>query len=188
MSDILLGILNVALWIFVIAIGLFGAYMALAFTLLVCLGIYAALGNIVHELYIRRKMRLAGRFIPWKKAIGLIENPPGTLIVESPTVGWNITRTWWTPDNVLAQAPVLPLDTPESEPMDLARHPFIEWCHKNYTDTETGSARLIAVYNGKRTAEKLAKRVPELERIDLWTAVLFLKEKDLAYDENSDVE
>ena len=169
-------LITIAFLVAAIVAGLFVLYLLFVLGLLASLGTYAGISNLFSELRVKRRMRLSGRLLPWPAALKRIEESRGTLILESPTIGWAVYRSWWTPDDVLAQTPTPLPDASERDPQVLSLHPFIEWCHEHYTDLDGGTACLIAVYNGKRSANELAARFPELKRIDLWTGALALRD------------
>ena len=167
---------EILLWTVLILCGLVGAYLFLVLGVLCCAGIGSGVLNVVNELRVRRRMRVASRFLSWHTAIDRIGNARGTLILESPTAGWNVTRAWWTPDNVLALSPAPPPDASERDVLVLIRHPFIEWCHEHYTDLDRGTAYLVAVYNGHRSAKRLVARFPGITKIDLWSGALSMRD------------
>ncbi len=167
---------KIAIWGALILGAFIGLYLLLALALLVCLGTFAGVSNLLRELGVQRKMRAAGRFLPWRMALERIEHSGGTLILESPTIGWAVTRAWWTPDDVLAQTPTPPPDKSERDHSVLSRHPFIEWCHDHYTDLDHGTGYLLATYNGHRCANRLMVRFPGLKNIGLWSGAVSLRD------------
>ncbi len=170
--------MKVVVWFGIIVAGLVVVYLSLALAATVCLLVWSVLCNIIRELGVRRRMRVAGRLVSRRKCLELMENSSGTLIIEWPTPSWNVSRVWWTSDDVLAEAPIPPLDAKECKPVDLVHHPFIEWCHKQCTELDGGTASLIAVYNGNSCAERLIARFPKMQKVDLWTGAIFLEEME----------
>lgn len=109
----------------------------------------------------RRQLRRAGRYK--NAAIDGHYLNSGTLIVDSPTVGWTITQCWWTPDDVVAISPV-PIPTDEDrkshssdKPEQLAL-PFDRWVAKRYLDANAGTATLLAVRRGEQIAAEVSGR------------------------------
>ncbi|UCE58320.1 MAG: hypothetical protein JSU63_12860 [Phycisphaerales bacterium] len=85
---------KIGIWVLVILVALVGLYLAYVVLLFFCLGIYAGGVYRLSGLRVRRRMRLAGRFLTCTKALERIEDQQGTLILESPTLGWRIARVW----------------------------------------------------------------------------------------------
>lgn len=177
MSDTLI---TIAFWGIIIVGGLLTLYLLYALVLVLFLGGYAGVFNLFRELRVRRRMRLAGRSLPYRHAIERMARSPGTLILESPTIGWAVSRAWWTPDDVLAIAPTAPPDESERDLEKLQRNSFMNWCHAQYTDLDRGRAYLVAAYNGDRYTKRLAARFPEAKRVQLWSGVLGLSRSFLA--------
>ena len=173
MPDILI---RIAVWGALIVLGLVGLYLFVALGLVACVGIFAGISNFFRELSVERRMRLAGRFLPWRQALERIKDSQGTLILESPTIGWAISRAWWTPDDVLAKAPAIPPDMTERHTETLSDHPYIAWCYQEYTHLDHGGAYLIAAYNGHRHAKRLTARFPGLTKVDLWSGAIGLSD------------
>lgn len=74
--------------------------------ILLALGLYAAVHIIVSELLFHARMRHCGRFLRWRRlGARIAEKGGGTLIIESPSLGWGFTHAWWTPEKVLAVSP-----------------------------------------------------------------------------------
>jgi len=165
-------LVKIAFWGTLMVGGLIALYLLYGLVVVLLFGSYAGLFNLFGELRTRRRMRLAGRRLPWRQAAERMARSPGTLIVESPTLGWAVSRAWWTPDDVLARAPAAPPDESERDLEKLSRHSFINWCHALYTDLDRGQAYLVAAYNGHRYAERLTSRFPEVKMVHLWSGVL----------------
>lgn len=87
----------------------------------------------------------------------------GTLIVDSPTVGWGITHCWWTPDDILNCSPT-PIPTEDdrhwhvrSDP-DRLEFPFDRWVNEKYLCENAGTAILIGYRRGDALANRIANR------------------------------
>lgn len=100
--------------------------------------------NAMIERRFRRKMNAQGRFRSWDDLLPALDDGSGTLIIEQ--ANKLPVRVWWTPDDVLAIAPCPP---PEDEQLQCdaispptTPHPFVSWCHQQYTHEETGTALL----------------------------------------------
>jgi len=142
-------------------------YVVGALCVILLLGAYAGVANYLGERLFRRRMRIAGRFIPEREVVERLERSPGTLIVERPTIGWNITRAWWTPDDVVALAPAPPGRTDGDAVDALCRDPFTHWAYERYTHPETGKATLVAAYSGKRVVDRITAAHPSLRHVEL---------------------
>lgn len=164
---------NLALFI----VGTCAIYVLGGLSIILLLGAYSGVANYVGEAILRRRMRLAGRFLPPQAALRRIGDGAGTLIIERPTVGWNITRAWWTSEDVLATAPAQPSDMDSSDVSVLCRDPFTNWCYQKYTHLDEGSALLVAVYNGERAADRLLQQLPGVKRVELKSG--FVIQRDL---------
>ena len=133
----------VAFWIFVVPP--LCILLALIFAPVVMLAVL--LGGAGEAMLWFRIARV-GRCLPPWQVRKRIAAEGGTLIVESPTLGWGTTRAWWTADNVLALSPH-PQPTPEEykSRLQTAHEPacfdWDRWCFANYTCPERGRAMLI---------------------------------------------
>jgi hypothetical protein len=109
----------------------------------------------------REQLRRKGRYK--NPAIQNDRLNSGTLIVDSPTVGWAITHCWWTPEDVGAISPE-PIPTDEERKSHIANKPerlelpFDRWVSKRYLDANAGTAILLALRRGDKTAAKIAQR------------------------------
>ena len=107
----------------------------------------------------------------------------GTLIIDSPTLGWRLCHCWWTPDDVRATSPTEPLTDEQrkehlqSSTGDTLSLPFDQWCYDNYISLETGSAMLLAARRGDRYAKHLQTMSPELGCVDSWSAAVSFHRK-----------
>ncbi|MFK7822317.1 MAG: hypothetical protein AB8G99_26725 [Planctomycetaceae bacterium] len=121
----------------------------------------------------------------WKRALarnGRFRNPKvivakldtGTLIVDSPTLGWGLKQCWWTPDEIRTITPhPVPTEATreahyETEP-ETPGLPFDRWVHSHYLDTDGGSAILLSFRRGDRFAAKCKRRNPALDIVSTWS-------------------
>ncbi len=106
--------------------------------------------------------------------IAVAELRSGTLIVDSPTLGWGLLRCWWTPDELRTITPhAIPSDNDrqqhiEAEPERLEL-PFDRWVHSQYLDSDTGSAILLATRRGNQFAARCTKLNPALDIVNTWS-------------------
>ena len=158
----------------------FGAvviYVVGALCVMLLLGAYAGVANYLSERLFQRRMRIAGRFMPEREVVERLAKSTGTLIVERSTIGWNITRAWWTPDDVVARAPAPPGGMDGDDVGSLCRDPFTHWAYETYTHPEHGGAMLVAAYSGERVVNRWVAARPSLRRVELMSG--FVIQRDL---------
>jgi hypothetical protein len=158
-------------------IGWFLLWPTVPFALLILLGlgVYAFFHILVCELLFRARMRQCGRFLHWRKlGARIAEEGSGTLIIESPSLGWGFTRAWWTPDKVQVVSPhTAPTDdeywraTEKMQCLDWDR-----WHWKNYTDPENGRGFLLRVWNGRSLEKWVRRTFPSVDVVHTWTALV----------------
>ena len=142
---------------------------------------YVLLPGSLNEMCLPIQLRSRGRFIRSREIRNRIRDQGGTLIIESPAMGWNITRAWWTPDDVAGLSPFL-------EPMaeDYKRmtgdihdqlHDWDRWCWEKYTSLDNGTAVLVRSWRAKILERKLARQFPQLKIVHTWTALFTFRPK-----------
>ena len=160
------------LWPFVFPISVCAVAM-----FLIPLGCYAVVMNCVSELRVRSRMVRCGRYLRPRDLRRRIASDGGTLLVESPTLGWGVTRAWWTPDDVLGKSPH-PQPTREDYRTTLTESKgtrcleWDRWCWSNYTGLDSGRAMLVRVWNGRTLESKLMRDFPKLKVVNSWTALV----------------
>jgi hypothetical protein len=128
---------------------------------LVCAIIVTFPRSLWSDYYGRKQLRRKGRYKNPEIRNDCLNS--GTLIVDSPTVGWAITQCWWTPDDVGAISPE-PIPTDEDRKLHVAEKPerlelpFDRWVSKRYLDANDGTATLLALRKGEKTANTIAQR------------------------------
>jgi hypothetical protein len=132
--------------------------------------------NLAHWVWSNHKWKslLAqqGRFRNPNITIAELRN--GTLIVDSPTLGWGLLQCWWTPDELREITPhVVPSEDDreahiQTDP-DGLEMPFDSWVHTNYLHATTGSAILLSTRRGDRVAERWARLNPDLDVVHSWS-------------------
>ncbi len=133
------------------------------------LGILSGIGLVLGEICVWLKMFRKGRYLSRNERKRRLVRGDGTIIIESPTIGWNITRAWWTEEDVLMLAPSPPPNKDALINGPIWNNTFLRWAHSRYTDIDCGQAYLLAVWNGARFGRKLSKRYPQIKLIDLWS-------------------
>jgi hypothetical protein len=156
-------VLPIALAVFAVILPLFGALL-----------IFGVTWNYIMERRFRKLLRRKGRFLSWKKALQCMNANPGTLIIESPTIGWGIARAWWTADDVSSLA-TCPMPSEMEYRKAASGGPIPEWeswCWKEYLSPENGRAHLLRVWNGNSLEFRLRKLYPQLKVVSSWSAVV----------------
>ena len=142
------------------------------------MGLCSYTENYLSERRIRLRMQRCGRFLRLSDARLRIAENGGTLIIENPTIAWDITHAWWTPENVLAKSP-FPLPTKEDY-MNAALERRFEnwdfWCWQNYTCLDKGLAFLLRVWNGATLDNTISTWFPDLSVVRTWTGFARMRE------------
>jgi len=93
------------------------------------------------ERHYQKSLAKVNRRLEWETVLSKIEDCGGTLLLE-----WRHklpVRLWWTKDDVVALAPSKP---PEFDKLDFLglepTHPFMSWCHRVYTNDNSGVASI----------------------------------------------
>jgi hypothetical protein len=152
-----------------LAIPLFPLLVVYAIVLFSVLGLWAFFGNLAREIRFCRRMRRIGRYVSASQLAGQMAAEEGTIIVESPTLGWGVSRAWWTNEDVLAHAPMQPPDRPAPN------HAFDRWCHEQYTSPGTGRAVLFKVWSGERAQRHLSKGFPGIPVVAVWSGSFVIR-------------
>ena len=120
----------------------------------------------------KTQLRSQHRFKPRKSKRPSVTT--GTLIVDSPTIGWNTRHCWWSPDDILELAPhPIPTSTDRNshihETTDKLHLDFDEWCFEKYLSPDTGTAILLTTRNGIDYANRIREQNPKLKIIESWS-------------------
>ena len=147
----------------------------LVFAILLAIGFYAVIHNFVFQLLFRARMRHCGRFLRWRElSAHIAEQGSGTLIIESPSLGWGFTHAWWTPEKILALSPyALPSDDDyrgAAEKMQCLD--WDRWHWDNYTDPDKGRGLLLRVWNGRSLEKWVRRTFPAVDVVHTWTALV----------------
>lgn len=113
--------------------------------MLVGLGIFAAVGHFRIEREIASQMRLRGRVLSLRQLSEKVRGSPqmGTLLIERPYIGWQVTRAWWCSDEVS-------VDASYGQIFD------------RYLDPNRGLAFLLRAWNGRSIVRKVKQNCPEV--------------------------
>ena len=77
----------------------FGCLIALVILVFVGLHLYAYGWIFFDGLKLRRLLRTQNRLLSLSEAKEKIKQKKGMIIVDAPTLGWNVSRVWWSPTN-----------------------------------------------------------------------------------------
>jgi|688.fasta_scaffold1069776_1 hypothetical protein len=125
----------------------------------------------------RQKLALAGRLNRSKTFRDRLTT--GTLIVDSPTLGWGLLHCWWTADDIPSLSPIPePTDGDREKHMRSDSHslclPWDRWIAKTYLDRDDGKAILIATRRGDRIAELITAKSSAIHAVRSWSAPVHL--------------
>jgi hypothetical protein len=146
-----------------------------ALLILLALGVYAFIHIIVSELLFHARMRQCGRILRWRQLSARIaEEGSGTLIIESPSLGWGFTHAWWTPEKVLAVSPyAVPADDEYRSAAEKRQClDWDRWHWVNYTDPDKGRGFLLRVWNGRSLEKWVTRTFPSVDVVHTWTALV----------------
>jgi hypothetical protein len=141
---------------------------------------------ILLEIRFYLQMRWRGRFLSWRQWVDRLERGgTGTLIVDSPTLGWGMTRAWWTPEMILR---ICPYPQPTDEEVREAHRQgkcldWNRWHWDNYVHPCKGRAYLLFAWNGVARAKRVRQAYPSIDEVRPWTGSLGLV--DLPSDANA---
>jgi hypothetical protein len=133
--------------------------------------------NYLSECRVRLRMQGCGRFLRKSGARVRIEEYPGTLIIENPTISWDYTRAWWVPEDVLSNSPfVLPTkEDYRNAALEMRCEDWDLWCYQNYTCPDHGRAFLLRVWNGAAFGTAFSKEFPEMAIVHNWTGFVKMR-------------
>lgn len=119
-----------------IIIGILFALGVLAF---IGVQVLAYLELFASGIMLKRKLLRDGRTVTTQEALSLIEQGEGCIIVDVPTLGWNVSRVWWAPWQPL---PSPPLD----EGSDQVCSQEDQKNYEGLIDPVTGAAKMICPF------------------------------------------
>lgn len=145
------------------------------FAILIALGVYAVTNNYVSEIAFRKRMRNCGRFLRHRDlSARIIREGSGTLIIESPSLGWGFTHAWWSSERTLDIAPSAPPTDDEyrTSAETMHCHDWDRWHWDNYVNPDNGKAYLLRVWNGASIERWLRRQFPDVDVVHTWTALI----------------
>lgn len=161
--------------LFVLLPLIFLTTLPLVFAIFLGLGLYAVIHGFVSCILFRARMRQCGRFLRWRQLSARIAaEGPGTLIVESPSLGWSFTHAWWTPEKILDMSPYLVPTDDEYRSAAEQMHclDWDRWIWENYTAPDDGRGFLLRVWNGQSIEELVRRSFPLVDVVHTWTALV----------------
>lgn len=123
--------------------------LALAFLIFAGVGslIWMLVWGVLNAIRLRRALP-ASRRTTWKQLETTVADTPGSLILNSLTLGWANAEVWWTPSNIAAEAAAAGISA-EDQPFTVegfpARHPLTPFCIERYLNPKTGNALIIQI-------------------------------------------
>lgn len=133
--------------------------IALTVAVIVGLGILAFVGL---HLYVyawiwldgarlRRSLKRQDRTLTLKEVRGRIRSGEGMIIVDAPTLGWNVLRVWWSPVRDF-------VPRPDSWQGDRLCRPEDEANYRRLIDPSAGVAKLVDSFVFTQRAERFVAR------------------------------
>lgn len=83
----------------------FGCLIALLVALFVGVHLYAYGCILFDSFRLRRSLRAKNRVLSLREAKARIKQKQGMIIVDAPTLGWNVSRVWWSPTTDFVSRP-----------------------------------------------------------------------------------
>jgi hypothetical protein len=153
--------------------------LPLVLVIFTAIGVYCGIVNLISEFKFRRRMISCERFLSRRKLSEQIDRlGSGTLILDSPSLGWGLSHAWWTPDRTEKFAPTkCPTDDDYRDAVE--NQTCLEWDQwhwNNYTNPESGTACLVRVWNSKPIELWLKKRYPDTTVVHTWSGLVHLSQ------------
>jgi hypothetical protein len=105
-------------------------------TLFIGVHLYAYAWIWIDGLKLRKQLQKAQRTLTLSEAKEKIRKNEGMILVDAPTLGWNVSRIWWSP-----HADLLPSD-PNDNSEEICSKADIE-NYSRFIDPVTGTASLV---------------------------------------------
>ncbi len=175
MYDVVISLLGPILYFVLLVVAVLVLYFT-AFWIL-----YAIPRGIYESYCWRRSLKIAGRY---KTQLYHAESiRTGTLIIDSPALGWNVKHCWWTPLDLKSISPE-PIPTANDRDSHLrGEHeelemPFDRWVYKNLLDIKSGTATLLCVRRGDLLAKRI-QRMANIPVVESWSGPIRLRESNM---------
>lgn len=140
-------ILNIISLVALVTIGIlkpsFGVALIWIFGILLALfmgiHIYSYGGIYLDGIKLKRILKKKSRLMMLDQAKQEMSQGHGSIIIELPTLGWNVVRLWWSPDDTVLQSDIEPSNDDLVTDVDCKNY-------DNYISEESGIAKLVDVF------------------------------------------
>ncbi len=133
-----------------------GIMLALGVATLGALLLYVYIGLWIAGSRLKRRLAAQGRTLSLEEAKQRIARGEGMVVVDAPTLGWNVSRVWWAPEGSFVPRP----ESWEGESM-CPHEDFTN--HDHLIDPTTGVAKIIDPFMFTQRLSSFLKRHFELE-------------------------
>lgn len=125
------------------------AVVLIGLGVVVCIGIhlYVYIGLWFDGVALRRQLAAHGRTMSLRDAEALIAAGKGAIVIDAPTLGWNVWRVWWAPEHAI-------IARPESWDEEMLCPLEDHQNYDNLIDPAQGVARMVCpfVFSGRGRA------------------------------------
>jgi hypothetical protein len=128
----------------------FAAVLILGALAFVGVHVYAYSSIWLSSVRLRRSLAKQGRTIDLSEAREKISQQQGMIIVDAPTLGWNVSRVWWSPVSDFVSRP----DSWQQDHL-CPREDFLNY--KRFIDPSSGVAKLVTGFIITQRVEKFLK-------------------------------
>lgn len=148
---------------------------------IVCIGALAFVGTWIFSLvgaYRLTRSLPTARKITWTELSRMVSTNPGSLILESRSIGWNVANIWWTPRNIPSDAAAAGISTegPDAEKGGsyLVPDAITPFCVTQYLHPEHGDALLIHKHLNPWTGRRLKRLLDDFQAANPRTPVQWI--------------
>ena len=129
----------------------FAGVFTIGVVVVIAVHLYAYCGIWLEGVRLRRSLTRQRRTLNLSEAREKMKQKEGMIIVDAPTLGWNVSRVWWSPA-------VDFVPRPTSWPGDslCPREDFLNY--KRFIDPSSGIAKLVVGFVITQRVEKLLRR------------------------------
>jgi hypothetical protein len=128
-----------------------GVLAGLAALLIIAIHVYAYSFIWLSACQLRRELRRHQRTVSRTEAQQRITRHEGIILVDAPSIGWNVTRIWWSPETDFVPPSKQTDQDSLASPADIENH-------RRFIDMTTGTASLVeGLVFSQRTGKYLKK-------------------------------
>ena len=113
--------------------------LGVAALLIIGLHLWVYVGLWFHGRALRRRLSKCGRALSIEEAKFLLERGQGSIVIDAPTLGWNVCRVWWAPSGLV-------VPRPEHWEGNRTCPPEDEINFERLIDSDSGNAKLISPF------------------------------------------